>query len=62
MASLGQLTAGIAHEHWCKIAGRGIDDLQDLGGRGLPLQRVGKFRFTLGKLTFQIGDDLLRIG
>jgi hypothetical protein len=49
-------------EHRREIAGRGIDDLQYLGGRGFPLQRLGKFSLTLGKLTFEIGYPLLRIG
>src|SRR5215831_8447912 len=49
-------------EHWCEFAGRGIDDLQDFSGRRLPLQRLGMFSLTLGKLTFEIGDPLLRIG
>ena len=30
-------------EHRCEVAGRGIDDLQDLGGRGLLLQRLARF-------------------
>ena len=29
-------------EHWRKVAGRGIDDLQYLGGRGLLLQRLAR--------------------
>src|SRR5215831_16441881 len=40
-----------------KVAGRGIDDLQHLGGRDLPLMRLvalgfagSKFSLTLGKL------------
>src|SRR6516165_1688654 len=49
-------------EHRAEVARRRIDDLEDLGGRGLPLQRLGKFSFTLGKLTFEIGDPLLGIG
>ena len=35
-----------------EFAGRGIDDLQHLGRRGLLLKRFGKFSLTLGKLTF----------
>ena len=56
-------------EYRPEVAGRGVDDLQYLGSRSLPLQRlvtlasaVGKFSLTLGKLTLQIGDELLRIG
>jgi hypothetical protein len=45
-----------------EIAGRGIDDLQYLGGRGLLLKRFSKFSLTLGKPTSQIGDELLGIG
>src|SRR5262245_65154509 len=29
-------------EHRCEVAGRGIDDLQYLGGRGLLLQRLAR--------------------
>ena len=56
-------------EHGGEVAGRGIDDLQDLSGRGLPLERLvslglalGKFSLTVGKLTLQIGYELLGIG
>ena len=56
-------------EHGCEIAGGRIDDLQYLGGRGLLLQRLvslgfalGKFSLTLGKLTLQIGYQLLCLG
>ena len=49
-------------EHRCEITGRGIDDLQHLGGRGLPLQRLVAFDFALRKLTLQIGYELLGIG
>jgi hypothetical protein len=52
-----------------KVAGRGIDDLQHLGRRGLLLQRLvtlgsalGKFSLTLGKPTFDSGYSLLGIG
>ena len=30
-------------EHWREIAGRRIDDAQDLGGGGLLLQRIAQF-------------------
>jgi len=56
-------------ENGREIARRGIDDLQDLGGRGLLRERLvtlgfalGKFSLTLGKLTFEIGYTLLGIG
>src|SRR6516225_2365825 len=29
-------------EHWCEVAGRGIDDLQHLRGRSLLLQRFAR--------------------
>jgi hypothetical protein len=45
-----------------EFAGRRIDDLQDLGGRGFPLQRLVTLGFALGKLTSQIGYELLGIG
>jgi hypothetical protein len=44
-----------------KVAGRGIDDLQDLGGRGLLFERLIAFSGTLGKLPLEIGNGLLRI-
>jgi hypothetical protein len=63
-------------EHWCQLTGRRVDDLQDLSGRGLLLQRLmtlgfgrvtlsfalGKFSLTLGKLTFEIGYAPFGIG
>ena len=45
-----------------EIAGRLVDDLQNLGGRGLLLKRFTKFSLTFGKPTSQIGYRLLRIG
>jgi hypothetical protein len=50
-------------EHGSEIAGRGIgiDDLQYLGRRGLSLQRLVTLGFALGKLTLQIGYELLGI-
>ena len=51
-----------------KVAGRGIDDLEDFGRGGLLFQGLGEFgrpliklRSALGKLALEIGDDLLRI-
>src|ERR1700758_4342136 len=44
-------------EHGCEVAGRRIDDLQDLGGRGLLLQRLVTLGFALGKLTLEIGYE-----
>jgi hypothetical protein len=56
-------------ENGPEIAQRGIDDLQDLGGRDLLRERLvtrgfalSKFSLTLGKLTFEIGYSLLGIG
>jgi hypothetical protein len=49
-------------EHRREIAGLGINDLQHLGGRGLLLQRLVPLRSALGKLTLQIGYELLGIG
>ena len=42
-------------EHRREVAGRGIDDLQDLGGRGLSRQRLVALGSALGKLPLQIG-------
>src|SRR6516165_7039878 len=56
-------------EHGSEVTGRGVDDAQDLGGRGLllqPLVTLGFARVTLGsalrKLTFEIGYPLLGTG
>jgi hypothetical protein len=48
-------------EHRREIAGRRVDDLQDLGGRGFSGQRRVTLGLALGKLTSQIGYDLLGI-
>jgi hypothetical protein len=45
-----------------EVTGRRIDDLQYLRGRGLPMQRLVTLGFALGKLTLQIGYELLGIG
>ena len=42
-------------EYRREIAGRGIDDLQHLGSRGLPPQRLVALGSALGKLPLQIG-------
>jgi hypothetical protein len=56
-------------EHRGQIAGRGVDDLQNLGGCGLLSQRfvalgcsLSKLGSAFGKLTFEIGCTLLGIG
>ena len=56
-------------KHRREVAGRGVDDLQYVGGRGLPLQSLitlglalGKFSRTLSKLTLQTGYDPIGIG
>jgi hypothetical protein len=56
-------------EHGREVAGRGIDHLQDLGGRGLLLRclvtlgcALVTLGLALGKLTLQIGYKLLGIG
>jgi hypothetical protein len=49
-------------EHGGEIAHRGVDYLQHLSGRGLPLQGLGKFSLTFGKLPLQIGYELLGVG
>jgi hypothetical protein len=45
-----------------EIAGRGIDDLQYLCRRGLPLQRLVALGSAFGKLPLQIGYEPLAIG
>ena len=49
-------------EHRRKVAGRGVDDLQYLGGRGLLSERLVALRSAFGKLALQIGYALLGIG
>src|SRR5215472_10047356 len=51
---------GVKHRR--EIARRGVDDAQHLGNGGLLLTRFRKFSLTLGKLTLQIGYQLLGIG
>jgi hypothetical protein len=49
-------------EYRLYVAGRGIDDLQHLSGRGLLLERLVALGSAFGKLTLQIGYELLGIG
>jgi hypothetical protein len=49
-------------EHWGEIAGRGIDDLEHVGGRGLLGNGFVTLGSALGKLASQIGDNPLRVG
>jgi hypothetical protein len=49
-------------EHRREIAGRGIDDLQYLGGGGLLLERLVTLGSAFGKLSLQIGYELFAIG
>ena len=42
-----------------EVAGRGIDDLQYLGGRGLLSERLVALGSALGKLALQIGYEPL---
>jgi hypothetical protein len=55
-------------EHRGEVAGRGIDDPQHLGGRGLLLQSLVMLNSTfveaplkLNIRTFEISNDLVRI-
>ena len=56
----GLLQHGV--ENRAEVAGRGVDDAEHLGGRGLSLLRFVALGFALGKLAFQIGNELLGIG
>jgi hypothetical protein len=49
-------------KHRPEVAGRAVDGLQHLGGRGLPLQRLVALGSALGKLALQIGYEPLGIG
>jgi hypothetical protein len=44
-------------EHWREIAGRGIDDPQHVGGRGLSLQRL----VALGTVSVPLGGALVEL-
>jgi hypothetical protein len=48
-------------EHRPEVAGRGIDDLQHLGRRSFPLQRLVTLGSTLGMLMLQIGYEQLGV-
>jgi hypothetical protein len=43
-------------EHWREVAGRGVDNLQDLGTRGLLCNRFGKFGIALGEPALRFGE------
>jgi hypothetical protein len=45
-------------EHRREVAGRGVDDLQDLGRRGLSGQRLVSLSVGRGKIALKIGNDL----
>ena len=45
-------------EHRREVAGRGIDDLQHLGGRGLLLQRLVALGGPLGTRQAAVADRL----
>ena len=49
-------------EHRLKLAGRAADDLQDLRGRPLLLQRLGKVLLRLCQLVGPLVKSLLEIG
>jgi len=45
-----------------QVAGRGVDDLQNLGGRGLLVERFGKLGGALLDLLFELGIGFPQIG
>jgi hypothetical protein len=47
---------------WREVAGRGIDDLQDLRGRGLLSEGLVALDSALGELASKVSNGLLRIG
>ena len=49
-------------ERGCEIAGRGVDDLEDLGGGGLLLERLVTFRSGFRQLTLQRGYSVFALG
>src|SRR5262245_21693444 len=49
-------------EHRREIAGRGVDDLQHLGGRCLPLQRFVALPGALIEPPLQLGVNLAKFG
>jgi hypothetical protein len=62
---MGEATEGVRLsqnriKHGHEIAGRGIDDLQYLSGRGLLLQRLSEASLCLGKLPASLVRLLLQ--
>ena len=49
-------------EHRGEIAGRGIDDPQHLGGRGLLVERLRQFGGAVVDLLFEFGVGCLQVG
>src|SRR5215469_4425758 len=49
-------------EHWREVAGRGIDDLQDLGGGSLLIECFAEFGGALLDLLFQLRIGFLQVG
>jgi len=49
-------------EHRREVAGRRIDDPQDVGHRSLSCQSLVVLGSALGELASKVSDDLLRIG
>jgi hypothetical protein len=45
-----------------KVAGRGIDDLQDLGGSGFSSKRRVALSLAFSERTSKVSNDLVRIG
>ena len=48
-------------KHRRQVTRRGIDGLQHLGGRGLPLQRLVALGFALGKRIDKSGQSSLHL-
>jgi hypothetical protein len=49
-------------EHRREVAGRGIDDLQHLSGRGLLFERLVALSSALSEFAPEIGNNLLQTG
>jgi hypothetical protein len=45
-----------------EIAGRGINDLQDLGGSGFSSKRRVALNLAFGERASKVSNDLVRIG
>ena len=58
----GRRTFGQGFEDALKVKGRAADNLEHIAGRGLVFDRLVSLGSAFGKLTLQIGYELLAMG